>query len=84
MVMQSGRRVLTVEEVKRLPPPSPALVEQRRRAIEEMLEIRERAIARLGRLLTEAEMEEILDRNRPAPSWLDDPSAEESADCPSA
>ena len=47
MVMQ-GKRVLTVEEAKNLPPPTPEELEQRRRWLAEAHALAERILERRG------------------------------------
>lgn len=67
MVMESPHRVLTVEEARNLPPPSPELIEHRRRALARAeafsdglkAEIR----SRLGRDLSQDELESLLGRD---------------------
>lgn len=62
MVMESPHRVLTVEEARNLPPPSPELIEQRRRALSEMRALGTRIADRRGTPLSDSELDEALRR----------------------
>ena len=72
MVMQHRRRVLTVEEARNLPPPSPEETAQRERAFKAMQELREEILRERGGVpISEEDIEWAL-------RWDDDEDEDDS------